>query len=401
LSLPATPFTLRAALLVLNERENKNVSETVSEAVGIPLRLKHQADQLLADAAQCRPAARIGLMTTLYFKQGHCAQTRQRIEACFAHFHETFRPFLKWQTYVRLRKLSPSSFATCRRQVLEASANEPLSWSISSGKPVEAASHCLSVVTAPECQAQTDHSCLKMLLPLSMLMEQGGAKAYEGWLKYLCNQTLAEHGYGGPVCVMPGEGLRYLPLQYRLAQDYIGLMVDAGPHIESLRLLNRIKGVSWYNILGNRFVSQLGGSDRLRRALSSHSDIVFQAYENGLMIRAGVLPDLGSKGEAPPNAYVAVNKLLKPIRVQDTGCLHPYPVRGIGFTAQSTAQWYSRFDEKPLAAVRAGQPCPQTGHWFSSAMARSRRFFNKGDVMPAFEHLKAERTQWFWAEVGG
>lgn len=377
------------------------MSEAVSETVGMPGRLKHQAEQLLADAAQCRPAARVGLMTTLYFKEGHTAQVRQRIEACFSHFHETFQPLLKWQTFKALRKLSPSSFSICRRQMLEAAANEPVSWSISSGRPVDAVSHCLSVVTAPECQADTDQSCLKMLLPWSMLLEKGGAKAYEGWIKYLCNQTLAEHGYGGLVCVMPGEGLRYLPLQYRLAKDYIGLMVDAGPHIESLRLLNRIKGVSWYNILGSRFVSQLGGSDRLRRALSGHSDIVFHTYENGLMIRAGVLPELGDKGEALHGAYVAVNKVLKPIRVQDTGCLHPYPVRGIGFTEQSTAQWYARLDDKPVAAVRAGQPCPLTGHWFSSAMARSRRFFNKGEVMPAFEHLKPAQTQWFWAEVGG
>lgn len=385
----------------MEDRENKNVLQTVSEAQGILGRLKYQADQFLTDAAQCRPAARLGLMTTLYFKQGHTPKTRQRVEECFTHFYDTFRSVLDWQSYQRLRKLSPSSFSICRRQVLDSSPDEPLLWTISSARPVEAATHCMSVMAPPESQAATDHSCLKMLLPWSLLMDRDGARVYEGWVKYLCNQIEAEHGYGGLVCVLPGDGLRYLPLEYRLAQDYIGLMVDAGPHMESLRLLDRIKGVSWYSILGNRFVSQLGGSDRLRRVLSAHSDVVFQTYESGLMIRAGVLPALGGKGEGPSNAYMAVNKVLKPIRVQDTGCLHPCPGRGIGFTEQSTAQWYARFDEKPMASVRAGQPCPQTGHWFSSAMARSRRFFNKGDVMPAFEHLKAERTQWFWTDVSG
>lgn len=377
------------------------MAQNVSEAVGILGRLRHQADQFLIDAAQCRPSARLGLMTTLYFKHGHTAQTRQRIEACFSHFYETFRPALNWQSYKRLRKLSPSSFSICRRQILEASQDEPLMWSICSARPVEAAAYGMSVVAPPQSQAATDHSCLKMLLPWTVLMERDGAKVYEGWIKYLCNQVVADHGYGGLVCVLPGDGLRYLPLEYRLAQDYMGLMVDAGPHMESLRLLNRIKGVSWYSVLGNRFVNQLGGSDRLRSGLSAQCDVVFQSYENGLMIRAGVLPDLGGKNEAPPSAYMAVNKVLKPIRVQDTGCLHPFPGRGIGFTEQSTAQWYARFDEKPMAPVRAGQPCPQTGHWFSSAMARSRRFFNKGELMPAFEHLKAERTQWFWADFGG
>lgn len=383
------------------KRENNNVPQTSSESAGLLARLKQQADQLLTDSAKCRPSARLGLMTTLYFKQGHTAQTRQRIEACFAHFHEVFRPFLKWQSYKRLRKLSPSSFSICRRQVLEATADETLSWSISSGRPVEAATHCMSVLATARGQAETDNSCLKMLLPWSMLMETGGAKAYEGWIKYLCNQTLAEHGYGGLVCVLPGEGVRYLSLEYQLAQDYLGLMVDAGPHMESLRLFQRIKGVSWYTVLGQQFVQRLGGSDKLRSFLSSHSEVVFVPYENGLMVRAGLLPELGGKGQQAPGAYLAVNKVLKPVRVQDTGCLHPCPVPGIGFTEQSTARWYARFDEKTIAAVRAGQVCPQSGHWFSSARARSRRFFTQGEVMPAFEHLKAERTQWFWADASG
>ena len=196
---------------------------------------------------------------------------------------------------------------------------------------------------------------------------------------------------------MPDDDARYLPVEYRFAQEHTGLMVDAGPHLESLYLLDRIKGVSWYTVLGSRFVKILGGNDRLRRQLSAHSDVVFQGYDAGLLVRTGLLPMLGEKSEAPSRAYRALHHVLGPVRVRTTGCLHPYPIRGRGFTEQSTLQWYDRFEEKPKPPVRAGQPCPQTGYWFSNAKARSRRFFNEGDIMPAFEHLKAERTQWFWS----
>ena len=374
------------------------MSETVSEIVRILGELRHKAEQLTVDSAHGAPLVRLGLMTTLYFKQGHTAETRHRLEACFTRFYETFRPFLKWQSYKNLRKLSPSGFASCRKLMLESHVEEPLLWSISSAEPTEAATHRMFVMGAGQSQNATDHSCLKMILPWTLLAEGDGAKTYEGWLRYLCDQLHSEHGYGGLACILPDDDARYLPLEYRFAQEHTGLMVDAGPHMESLYLLDRIKGVSWYTVLGSRFVQMLGGNDRLRRQLSVYSDIVFQGYDAGLLVRAGLLPELGEKGEAPSRAYTALHKALSAIRVRNTGCLHPYPIRGRGFTERSTVQWYARYDEKPKPPVSAGQPCPQAGYWFSNAKARSRRFFSKGEIMPAFEHVKAERTQWFWSQ---
>lgn len=374
------------------------MSETVSANARILDVLRHQAEKITLDSPRGAPLVRLGLMTTLYFKRGHTAEIRGRLELCFGRFYETFRPFLKWQTYKHLRKLSPSGFAACRRQISDSSEREPLLWSISSADPTEAATHRMFVLGAGQSQAETDHSCLKMVLPWTMLAESEGVKAYEGWVKYLCDQVRAEHGYAGLACIQPCDEVRFLPLEYRLAQKHSGLMVDAGPHLESLYLMDRVKGVSWYTILGRRFVMLVGGNDRLRNRLSINSDIVFNGYDDGLLIRAGQLPELGEEGEAPSGAYVLLNKALMSIRVRNTGCLHPYQMRGTGFTEQSTACWYARFDEKPRPPVCAGQPCPQAGYWFSNARARSRRSFSAGEIMPAFEHLDAERTQWFWSQ---
>ncbi|RMV08047.1 hypothetical protein ALP20_100641 [Pseudomonas coronafaciens pv. coronafaciens] len=368
-----------------------------ADVVRLLARLAPQSERMGVDSPLGMPVIRLGLITTLYFRNGHTAEMKRRVDACFSRFYDTFKTRLKWQLFKRMRRLSGSGFASTRRQVVESLAHEQFTWSIASATQAEVAMYSLFVMNTSQGQAENDRSCLKMVLPVSYLSEPDGLKHYEAWIRYLSSEVQAEHGFGGLACVLPCDGHQYLPWEYRLAQDYPGLMVDPGPHIESLRLLDRIKGVSWYTVLGEGFVRQLGGSDRLRGEMSAHSDIVFHSYRNGLIIRAGAVPELGGRGLPPPQPYVTVNRVIKPIRLQDTGNLHPYLAPGIGFTEETTAQWYARFDEKPLPPVDAGQACPRSGCWFSSAQFGSRRHFTEGELMPAFAHVKSKKTQWFWA----
>ncbi|SHN19387.1 Protein of unknown function [Pseudomonas asturiensis] len=373
------------------------MSEAVSDGVSLLDRLERQSERIAVDSALGTPVVRLGLITTLYFKQGHTQEVKRRIAACFSRFYQTFKPVLKWQLYARMRRLSASGFASCKRHVLLGSPDDQFVWSLASATQAEVSSYSLFVMNTPQGQADNDLSCLKMVLPWSYLAEPDGLKNYETWIRYLSSEVQAEHGFGGLACILPCDGHHLLPWEYRLAREYVGLMVDPGPHIESLRLLDRIKGVGWYTVLGEAFVRRLGGSDKLRGQLSPYSEVVFHSYSNGLMIRAGAVPELGGRDKSVPKAYMAVNKVIKPIRLQDTGNLHPYIVPGTGFNEDTTAQWFARFDEKVLPPVDAGHACPQSGYWFSNAQARSRRLFNEGDIMPAFEHIKGKRTQWFWA----
>lgn len=43
-----------------------------------------------------------------------------------------------------------------------------------------------------------------------------------------------------------------------------------------------------------------------------------------------------------------------------------------------------------------GQPCPESGWWFTPAKAGSRRYFKKGEVMPSFEGSAYGDTFWQW-----
>lgn len=373
------------------------MSENASDDVDPTNRLTDQATNLTIDSVKGEPIVRLGLTVTLFFKHGETAQIKQRLAECFTEFHKAFKTQLKWQFYNTLRKMTASSFANCRRRMLASAADEQFIWSIGSGTLQQVSEYRLFVMNTPQSQAAFDRSCLKMVLPWTILLEPGGAERYEQWLKFLCDQVSAEHGYGGLACTLPYDGQQHFPLEYQLARQYIGLMVDPLPHIESLRMTDHIKGVSWFTVLGSRFVNQLGGNDALRRKLSVRSDIVFQRYDHGLIIRAGRLPYLGGPAEDPPAAYIQVNKAIKPVRVKATGSLHAYSMPGKTFGDTASAAWYARFDEKLPGPLNAGDCCTHTGYWSSNGMARSRCLVRKGQIMPAFSHLKG-RTQWFWLE---
>lgn len=53
------------------------------------------------------------------------------------------------------------------------------------------------------------------------------------------------------------------------------------------------------------------------------------------------------------------------------------------------------------ARVPAGQPCPQSGYWFTPAKADSRRHFKSGDVFPDIPDAAYGTVLWQWAADQG
>lgn len=104
-----------------------------------------------------------------------------------------------------------------------------------------------------------------------------------------------------------------------------------------------------------------------------------QDTNNGrLIIQAGLLPDVGAPEQGHPPAYVAVNRVLKSVRVPHPDQLHTSMDDAEGFTKANTLAWYARFDEPEVAATLhdipaqilrcdGGEICPQSGTWWTSA----------------------------------
>lgn len=160
--------------------------------------------------------------------------------------------------------------------------------------------------------------------------------------------------------------------------------------------------INWLTILGKDFVELLEGEASLRRAFSGRGDIEFISYESGLIIRAGEYPELGKLESGPPPSYIAVNNVVKQLRIKNPDQLHPYSPYGDGFEEESTARWYARFDQeapqpKTPARLEAGQPCSAAGYWFSPAKTDSRQYFSQGEILPSFSDSNWGDTLWYWS----
>ncbi|MGZ7458325.1 type VI immunity family protein [Pseudomonas sp. Ma2-10] len=366
-------------------------------------KLIDQAPNLAFEMSDNTPVVRLGLIATVYFKEGYLFESKQKVLECFDRFKEEFGQHLKGQFDGRYKKLTNESFKKTTLKILETGANEQYEWHISSAPTAsEAAEYSLSALNSFEVHGNQKRSYLKITLPWTLLQEADGAARYQNWLLYLCNQVKAEHGYGGLSSILPYDYDSYMPMEFQLAQQFSGLEVDSMVHNFKRALLNHIKGVNWYTILGSYFAEQLGGEDQIRHAFSGRGDIEVLSYDNGLIIRAGELPELGEKNEPLPAAYVAVNRVVKSLRIPNPDQLHTYLPYGDGFEEDSTARWYARFDHednqlKAPARLEAGQPCSVTGYWFSPAQAGSRRHFQQGDILPSFSGSSWGDTLWYWS----
>jgi hypothetical protein len=114
----------------------------------------------------------------------------------------------------------------------------------------------------------------------------------------------------------------------------------------------RIKGVNWLTILEDALVAELGGPDHLAEALGSAATIL--PWDGGILIRAGAAPQLGDRDAGLwPEAYVAVNRALRPIRYED------HPARRFALIdvpapldpLDETLNWVRRFDRDDPPSV--------------------------------------------------
>jgi hypothetical protein len=135
---------------------------------------------------------------------------------------------------------------------------------------------------------------------------------------------------------------------------------------------------------------------------------------NGLWIELGEL-DLYPVENGVPDLLVKANCLIRPIRCDELKLttLDPWDDDpNPRFDYESSRRWMRRFDEdsdwpsagqrrKPLTSTTpprtpGGQPCPQTGWWHTPAQSGSRRYFNKGAVMPEIKGNAYGSTFWQW-----
>ncbi|PYB76303.1 hypothetical protein DMX11_11640 [Pseudomonas sp. LB-090624] len=363
-------------------------------------KIKNELAGLEFDSSEGVPVVRLGLVVTLYFKNGYTPAVISNIVACFRKFSVEFEGSLRSMVYKRYKKYSGKSLESALEAVT-AKADQFELYLSSASSAYDVGVYSLAVLTTLEDLGDSLRSYIKLTVPWEELGTPDGVERFQEWVLYLSEQVDAEHGFGGLSTLLPYDFDRYMPIEYELSQKYPGLEVDTMAMAHSLRLVGSIKGVNWFTIVGRTLLERLGGLDSVRRKLSSQGGIQCLEYSSGLVVRAGALPELGSVTELP-KLYVAANRVLKPLRSSDPDTLQSYSEYGNGYDEERSLRWYARFDEDgPVAQsprkIAAGGICTHTGYWFSPAQADSRRFFNAGEVMPEFVGSAWGATFWYWA----
>lgn len=330
--------------------------------------------------------SRLGLSITLFFKQGYTLEKREKILACFSRFRAEFGTHLRFHThsFKGMKKYSPENIAKVEDSIRNKGIHDYGGWEISDAKNMSEAPNCLMGYLDSGDDDDNENSYLSLVLPWFYLKETQGMARFNDWLTYLCQQLEPDSGDCGYCLSMPFDFDDYCPLEYELAKRYPPLQVNANVFADAMQYTDSSRGVNWITILDNRYIKRLGGEDWVRQVLSRDPEIGVEHYPGGLLIRAGQYPDLTPLTAGLSPHYLAVNQLIRPIRVQpqEGHSLHSYGVNQ--FDEQSTLAWYARYDQGPLSLspLESGTPALVSGNWTTPSFPHTMRIIHQGEMAP-------------------
>ncbi|CAI2040240.1 Protein of uncharacterised function (DUF3396) [Serratia fonticola] len=332
--------------------------------------------------------SRLGLSITLFFKRGYTVEKRERILACFSRFREEFGTHLRFHahSFKGMKKYSPENITKVEDSIRNKGIYDYGGWTISDAKNMFEAPNCLMrYLDTREAGGDNQNSYLSLVLPWFYLKETQGMARFNDWLTFLCEQLEPDSGDCGYCLILPRDYHGYFSVEYELAKRYPPMQVNSAVHTASMQYTNSIRGANWITVLNNCYIKRLGGEDWVRQVLSRDPEIGIEHYPGGLLIRAGQYPDLTPLTAGLSPQYLAVNQLIRPIRVkhQEGHSLHFYGVNH--FDELSTQAWYARYDLGPLSLspLESGTPALVSGNWTTPSFPHTMRIIKQGEMAPA------------------
>ena len=380
-----------------------------------------------------------GLYATFYFKHTH--STRQSTEATRKALVECWKDYWNvvgiehWRWVYGFKNGSVPSYRVPTEKVpkIENYMGDPeranaYQYYASGGKHDDDASeymfHALATYVDPEFAFEL--ATLRLQAPLAFVTN-GDLPKFIALAKRCAIRLKANQAYGGLGFLRTyNEESTTCRTEAQLAKVFSGTDIDI-PHRLALQLANGwdgLKGISgahWLNFLDDDWVTRLGGLEHLQSQLPDDSFTV-EAYPGGVFIQAGAYPEPGHKDDGLPSRYVWLNRVLKPIRLPAMQ-YHMGDTPGQLALPEDALSYFTRFDaasdalssESNQAAKRSefsvtprqqasaatgrvegGQPCPQSGWWFTPAKVKSRRYFKADELMPVIEGSDYGSTFWQW-----
>ncbi|ENE7664165.1 hypothetical protein CSC04_1081 [Enterobacter roggenkampii] len=295
------------------------------------------------------PAVNLGLIITVFFKNGHTPEVRHKMVECVDRFYGEFKPYLKKTMAPKWVGITEKNYQNKRQAILDSKPEEIFSWYMGSvDTDYHAPDYEILIMGKRIFHNENNRSVIKLVFPLSLLKEPDGKERYENWLQWLCNTFEVESGYAGLSFVLPYAFERMFPYEYALAQRFSGVMVDSLGTLEGGEAVIGLKDACWYTILGTPWLERLGGEDAVSRRLAKTPEISLLSYNNGVIMKAGELPPpLGEKQtEGLPQLLVKINQIILPVRYDGHKGLHFYSeYENHQFDEESSMKWFARFDE--------------------------------------------------------
>jgi hypothetical protein len=296
------------------------------------------------------PAVNLGLIITVFFKNGHTPDVRRKMVECVDRYYDEFKPYLRKTLPVKKwTKITENNYARQKHTILDSTPEEIIDWVLSSAsESYLAPDYGILIMGKRIFHNENNRSVIKLIFPLSLLKEPDGKERYESWLLWLCNTFEVESGYAGLSFILPYAFERMFPYEYALAQRFSGVMVDSLGTLEGGEAVEGLKGACWYTILGTPWLERLGGENVVSRRLVKTPEINLLSYNNGVIMKAGELPPpLGEKRtEGLPRLLVKINQIILPVRYDGHKGLHFYSeYENHQFDEESSMKWFARFDD--------------------------------------------------------
>jgi hypothetical protein len=363
-------------------------------------------------------AVNLGLIITVFFKDGHTTDVRRKMVECADRYYAEFKPYLKKTLPgTKWTAITEKNYARQKQAILDASPEDIFDWTLSSAtESYLAPDYDILIMGKRVFHNDRDRSVIKLTFPLSLLKEPNGKARYQAWLMWLCETFSVESGYAGLSFILPYAFERMFPYEYKLAQRFPGVMVDSIGTLDGRCAVNSLKSTCWYTILGKPWLEKLGGVDKLAHRLANTPEIELLPYNNGIVLKAGQLPPaLGeTQTEVLPPLLVKINQVIKPIRFNEPRSLHFYSEHeNFQFDDESSLQWYRRFDAASAQldeedAGKSYEPvritrwtdglAPHAGEWATIVNGTTQYTqTQQGQKMPAFEDKDGKKHRACWS----
>ncbi|MCK6591092.1 MAG: DUF3396 domain-containing protein [Polyangiaceae bacterium] len=292
-----------------------------------------------------RDAVMIGLVATLYFENQVTREVRERVADAAEEYIQLVREHLRFSVPPKARREYPIDSKRTRfpREWLP-NLPDGESWSFvfHGGNAGRAASAFYVESFGSRFADETELGHLHVSFPLLWFTNPSVGTFPEYVLK-LCQTLRPLSGYAGVGVLESFDGYtadKFQPVVREIANRFPGLEIEARVG-HGLTLKAGIKGVNWLTILGDHWVSEMGGVDSLRARLDENFG--FYPYDGGVIIQAGPKPQIGdAQANRWPKHYVTLAKVLKKIQIKDH---YPFHFGGPGrMDHEASMAWLNRFD---------------------------------------------------------